>query len=171
MPFRTASGSSRYPVAIKPLRSIQRSTRPDSGEILAIRSVCHTLAYTSPRMYSSSFRSRTGTPPSVTVTRLTSRNVSGRGDHHDLIRLTSSGIYRAASSRPTTDCGTSQTAAVRIQKRLTQATSDLVSRATFRAVQKLSVWLYFTISALDNDSGVSAESVPSDPRSVFSPSL
>jgi hypothetical protein len=33
-------------------------------------------------------------------------------------------------------------------------------------VQKLSVWLYFTISALDNESGVSGESVPGDPRSV-----
>ena len=78
MPFSTASGSSRYPDDIRPRRSIQPMTRPVCGDIRAIRSVCQTFAYTSPRTYSSSLRSRTRSSAVASpLTRRSSRNVSG----------------------------------------------------------------------------------------------
>ncbi len=63
MPFSTASGVEPVPRRHADLAGLSsRGPVPSAGEILAIRSVCHTFAYTSPRTNSSSLRSRTRSP-------------------------------------------------------------------------------------------------------------
>jgi putative flippase GtrA len=76
MPFMTSTPRASAGLS-SPLKSIQPVTRPVRGLIRAMRSVCHTLASTSPLTNSSSFRCSTGVPPSRTWMCPVSRCVTG----------------------------------------------------------------------------------------------